>query len=143
MHAHLWTPAYLDRLERLGRTDTGTQRGIGADATPADLDHRLALMDRTGISAQVLSVPPQSPHLPREADAVEPARAVNESYAELVAGRPGRFLAFAALPLPHVDAALRELAYALDELGMVGAACRDPRHERGSAARMAREPAAA
>lgn len=122
MHAHLWTPAYLDRLERLGRTDTGTQRGIGADATPADLDRRLALMDRAGIRVQVLSVPPQSPHLPREADAVELARAVNESYAELAAGRPGRFLAFAALPLPHVDAALRELAYALDELGMVGAA---------------------
>ncbi|MDD9375287.1 amidohydrolase family protein [Streptomyces sp. ZAF1911] len=122
VHAHLWTPAYLDRLERLGRTDTGTQRGIGADAGPADLDHRFALMDRTGIAVQVLSVPPQSPHLPREADAVELARAVNESYAELVAHWPGRFRAFAALPLPHVDAALRELAYALDELGMVGAA---------------------
>lgn len=122
VHAHLWTAAYLDRLERLGRTDTDTQRDIGADATPADLDHRFALMDRTGITQQVLSVPPQSPHLPRESDAVALARSVNESYAELVARWPGRFRAFAALPLPHVDAALRELAYALDELGMAGAA---------------------
>ncbi|MET8438558.1 hypothetical protein ABZV61_38800 [Streptomyces sp900116325] len=40
VHAHLWTPAYLDRLERLGKTDTDTQRGIGADATEADLDRR-------------------------------------------------------------------------------------------------------
>ncbi|MFF3662534.1 hypothetical protein [Streptomyces olivochromogenes] len=40
VHAHLWTAGYLDRLERLGKTDTGTQRGIGADATAADLDRR-------------------------------------------------------------------------------------------------------
>lgn len=122
MHAHLWTAEYLDRLERLGKTDTDTQRHIGADSTPADLDHRFALMDRAGIALQVLSVPPQSPHLPRESDAATLARAANESYAELVARWPGRFRAFAALPLPHVDAALRELAHAFDELGMAGAA---------------------
>lgn len=122
MHAHLWTPGYLDRLERLGGTGTQAQRHVGADAGPADLEHRFALMDRTGISRQVLSVPPCSPHLPRESDAVALARAVNESYAELVSRWPDRFLAFAALPLPHVDAALREAAYALDELGMAGVA---------------------
>ncbi|MFB6558638.1 amidohydrolase family protein [Streptomyces sp. NPDC056400] len=50
VHAHLWTVDYLDRLERLGKTDTGTQRELGADATAADLDHRFALMDRAGIA---------------------------------------------------------------------------------------------
>ncbi|MFF4732979.1 hypothetical protein ACFY3M_48715 [Streptomyces mirabilis] len=44
VHAHLWTAGYLDRLERLGKTDTDTQRGIGADATAADLDRRFALV---------------------------------------------------------------------------------------------------
>lgn len=120
VHAHLWTAGYLDRLERLGKSDTGTQRGIGADATRADLDHRFALMDRAGIDRQVLSMGPQSPHLPRESDAVAMAEAANDSYAELVARFPERFLAFAALPLPHVDAALRELTRALDDLGAVG-----------------------
>ncbi|GHD75004.1 hypothetical protein GCM10010317_088980 [Streptomyces mirabilis] len=52
VHAHLWTAGYLDRLERLGKSDTGTQRGIGADATAADLDRRFALMDRAGIDLQ-------------------------------------------------------------------------------------------
>ncbi|MFF0291951.1 amidohydrolase family protein [Streptomyces sp. NPDC005262] len=120
MHAHLWTPGYLDRLERLGKTDTDTQRGIGADATEADLDRRFALMDRAGIDLQVLSVAPQSPHLMGEPDAVALAASANESYAELVARFPGRFRAFAALPLPHVDAALREVVHALDDLGAVG-----------------------
>ncbi|MFF1336986.1 amidohydrolase family protein [Streptomyces sp. NPDC058290] len=70
---------------------------------------------------QVLSVAPQSPHLARESDAVAVARTANEAYAELVARHPGRFRAFAALPLPHVDAALREIAHAFDDLGAVGA----------------------
>ncbi|MFJ7586444.1 amidohydrolase family protein [Streptomyces sp. NPDC097617] len=120
VHAHLWTVDYLDRLERLGKTDTGTQRGIGAAATEADLEHRFALMDRAGIDLQVLSVAPQSPHLPGEPEAAALARAANESYAELVARFPGRFRAFAALPLPHVDAALREVTRAFDDLGAVG-----------------------
>ncbi|MER6315856.1 amidohydrolase family protein [Streptomyces sp. NPDC001581] len=120
VHAHLWTAEYLDRLEKLGKTDTGTQRGIGAEATEADLDRRFALMDRAGIDLQVLSVAPQSPHLADESDAVAVARAGNDAYAELVARFPGRFRAFAALPLPHVDAALREIARAFDELGAVG-----------------------
>ncbi|MER6199431.1 amidohydrolase family protein [Streptomyces sp. NPDC001586] len=120
VHAHLWTAEYLDRLEKLGKTDTGTQRGIGAEATEADLDRRFALMDRASIDLQVLSVAPQSPHLADESDAVAVARAGNDAYAELVARFPGRFRAFAALPLPHVDAALREIARAFDELGAVG-----------------------
>ncbi|WP_406424309.1 amidohydrolase family protein [Streptomyces sp. NBC_01589] len=120
VHAHLWTTGYLDRLEQLGKADTGTQRGIGADATDADLDRRFALMDRAGIDLQVLSVAPQSPHLIGEPDAVALAGAANESYAELVARFPGRSRAFAALPLPHVAAALREVVHALDDLGAVG-----------------------
>ncbi|MFF3057335.1 amidohydrolase family protein [Streptomyces sp. NPDC057909] len=63
---------------------------------------------------------PQSPHLIGEPDAVALAGVANESYAELVARVPGRFRAFAALPLPHVDAALREVVHALDDLGAVG-----------------------
>jgi aminocarboxymuconate-semialdehyde decarboxylase len=120
VHSHLWTTEYLDRLERLGRSDTGFRRGIGAEATEADLDHRFALMDRAGVDLQVLSVTPLSPHLAAESDAVASAGAANNTYAELVARFPGRFRAFAALPLPHVDAALRELARAFDELGAVG-----------------------
>ncbi|MGZ9935578.1 amidohydrolase family protein [Streptomyces sp. NC-S4] len=93
---------------------------LGADATEADLDHRFALMDRAGIDLQVLSVAPQSPHLPGEAEAVAPARAANDSYAARATRFADRFRVFAARPLPHVDATLREVTRAPDDLGAAG-----------------------
>ena len=121
VHAHFWTDAYLDKIAALGKTDTAAQRGRGA-GDGAELDARLALMDRAGVGTQVLSASPQLPHGPDEAATVDAARYVNDQYADLVARHPGRFLAFASLPLPHLDAAAAELARALDELGMVGVA---------------------
>jgi aminocarboxymuconate-semialdehyde decarboxylase len=121
VHAHFWTDAYLDQVAALGKTDTAAQRGRGAgDGT--ELEARLVLMDRAGVDMQVLSASPQLPHSLDRAAAVDAARYVNDQYAGLVARHPGRFRAFASLPLPHVDAAAAELARALDELGMVGVA---------------------
>jgi len=121
VHAHFWTDAYLDQVAALGKTDTAAQRGRGA-GDGAELEARLALMDRAGVDLQVLSAAPQLPHGPDRAAAVDAARYVNDQYAELAARHPGRFRAFASLPLPHIDAAAAELARALDQLGMVGVA---------------------
>ena len=88
----------------------------------AELDARLALMDRAGVGMQILSASPQLPHGRDETAAVDAARCVNDQYAELVARHPGRFRAFASLPLPHIDASAAELARALDQLGMAGVA---------------------
>jgi 6-methylsalicylate decarboxylase len=48
------------------------------------------------------------------------ARACNEYAGELVRDHPGRFGAFASLPLPDIDASLAELEFALDELSADG-----------------------
>jgi 6-methylsalicylate decarboxylase len=121
VHAHYWTDAYLDMLVAMGRTDTDTQRGIGAG--PGDeLDARLRLMDRAGIDIQVLSAAPQLPYGRDAARAVAAACYVNNEYAALVAAHPNRFRAFAATPMPHIDDSITEMARAIDELGMVGLA---------------------
>ncbi|MPZ30973.1 MAG: amidohydrolase family protein [Rhodospirillales bacterium] len=122
VHAHLWSEHYLDLLARLGNSRTAVHRGLGAGETDDELRKRFELMDGAGIEMQVLSVTPASPHFERQADAVEAARAANDEYAALTRRFPQRFRAFAALPLPHTEAALAELGRALDELGMVGAA---------------------
>jgi 6-methylsalicylate decarboxylase len=119
VHAHYWTDAYLDMLVDLGRSDTATQRGIGAGGG-AELDARLRLMDRAGIDIQVLSAAPQLPYSADVDGAVAAARYVNDEYAALVSAHPDRFRAYAATPMPHIDAAITEMSRAIDELGMVG-----------------------
>ena len=58
VHAHYWTEEYLDLLVDLGKADAGQARGIGAGGG-AELEARLALMDRAGVQMQVLSACPQ------------------------------------------------------------------------------------
>jgi 6-methylsalicylate decarboxylase len=119
VHAHYWTPEYLDLLVALGKTDTGAQRGLGA-GPGEELEARLALMDRAGVDLQVLSAAPQLPYATDEAKAVEAARFVNDQYARLVREHPQRFLAFAATPMPHIAACLAETKRALEDLSMAG-----------------------
>ena len=119
VHAHYWTDDYLDMLVGLGKTDTATQRGIGA-GDGAELDARLRLMDRAGVDLQVLSAAPQLPYGTDADLAVAAARYVNDEYAAVVAAHPDRFRAFAATPMPDIDASIAEIRRALDELGMVG-----------------------
>jgi predicted TIM-barrel fold metal-dependent hydrolase len=122
VHAHLWSERYLDFLVRLGNSRTVVHRGLGAGATDDELRKRFELMDAAGIRMQILSVTPASPHFEHRADAVEAARLANDEYAAMTRRFPDRFRAFAALPLPHTEAALAELGRAFDDLGMVGAA---------------------
>jgi aminocarboxymuconate-semialdehyde decarboxylase len=123
VHAHCYPTEYLDLLDRYGGSPCGTDaaRNLRADNTPADLDARFRMMDAAGVDRQVLSMAPQLPYFDDAARAVDAARRANDLYAHLVQQHPDRFLAFACIPLPHVAAALGELARGLDELGMVGA----------------------
>ena len=52
--------------------------------------------------------------------AVRIARECNEDAAKIIADHPHRFGAFALLPLPDVEASIRETAYALDTLKLEG-----------------------
>ncbi|WP_242893447.1 amidohydrolase family protein [Actinomadura litoris] len=85
-----------------------------------DLSKTLDTMDAVGMQAGVASAPaPPTAFRDREL-AVSGTRVFNESLADLVRDHPTRFGFFAYLPLLHVDVALKEAAYALDELGADG-----------------------
>jgi aminocarboxymuconate-semialdehyde decarboxylase len=76
----------------------------------------IAFMDEAGINVAVTSISTPGIHLGDDVAARALARRCNEFAAEMVGSRPARFGAFACLPLPDVDGALAELAYALDVL---------------------------
>jgi 6-methylsalicylate decarboxylase len=120
VHAHYFPEKYLDLLQHFGSEATAMARHIGAGGGSEEMAARLELMESAQVQMQVLSVSPQLPYFEDEAHAIEAARTINDLYADLVRHYRTRFAAFAATPLPHIDAALAEIERALDQLHMVG-----------------------
>ena len=85
-----------------------------------DVGLALSMMDGLNIRTAMLSVVTPGVHFGDDAAARALARSVNEQGAAAVAAHPGRFGLFGALPLPDVDGAVAEAAYALDQLGADG-----------------------
>ncbi len=125
IHAHYFPKAYNDILMRIGgRSLPEAARAITARTLrhddPSSIPTRLEQMDDAGVQMQVLSPAASPPYAEKEADAVAAARLINDGYAELAQKYPGRFNAVVSLPLPHIDASLREMERGLDQLGMLG-----------------------
>ncbi|MFQ5660950.1 MAG: amidohydrolase family protein [Gammaproteobacteria bacterium] len=125
VHGHYYPTEYLDMLDSFGGGGTGTIIARkapmpGGSGSPAELKARFQMMDRAGVQMMVLSAAPQLPYFENKQHAITAARFINDAYADIVRRHPDRFVAYAATPLPHVDASIEEMGRALDDLGMVG-----------------------
>jgi 6-methylsalicylate decarboxylase len=108
VHHHLAPPTYIADLKR---------RKVGLPPTLEWTPEKsLADMDAAGVATAILSITTPGVWFGDAAAAAALARACNEYGAKLAADTPRRFGLFAALPLPDVDASLREIEYALDTL---------------------------
>jgi predicted TIM-barrel fold metal-dependent hydrolase/quinol monooxygenase YgiN len=105
VHSHIITPEFLSAIDGEGRL-----MDEGFPLPKYDAGAHLKWMDEAGVQTSVLTL--AAPH-PTSAKVV---RSTNEAAAKLKQEHPGRFLFCAALPLPDVDAAIREAIYALDTL---------------------------
>jgi predicted TIM-barrel fold metal-dependent hydrolase len=92
----------------------------GIVPAPWSKESALSYMDDAGIDIAITSISTPGVHMGDDAAARDLARRVNELSAGLMQERPDRFGGFAALPLPDVDGALRELEYSLDVLKLDG-----------------------
>ena len=105
VHSHIITPEFVSSLESEGRL-----MDEGFPLPKYDVENHLKWMNESGVQTSVLTLAaPQ----PTSADVV---RLTNAAAARIKKEHPGRFLFCAALPLPNVDAAIREAIYALDTL---------------------------
>jgi predicted TIM-barrel fold metal-dependent hydrolase len=86
-----------------------------------DLNYSLEDMDRSGIRTAIISPSTGFAERLDPAQKVPMIHRVNEYGAELVRDHKGRFLQLVYLPLPDVDATLKEIAYGFDTLNVVGA----------------------
>lgn len=111
-HQHFLPKLYVDAVG-LDLLNAAMPNGI---APSWSVEAALAMMDENGIDEGILSIS-SGPTLP---DAPTLLRKCNDHAAELRAQNPGRFGSFASLPLPDVDAALKEVSYSIDQLNVDG-----------------------
>ncbi|MFI6737590.1 amidohydrolase family protein [Nonomuraea sp. NPDC050451] len=121
-YSHILPARYFERMRELATDPGALKRWLELPALH-DLDARLRMMDEFGDGYQqvlTLSSPPIE-LLAGPAESAALARLANESMLELCEKHPDRFPAFvASLPMNNPDAALDELAHAIDELGARG-----------------------
>src|SRR5215468_3200873 len=136
MHAH-WRPAEIaDALRARTREPRIVRNQDGVEVLKAprmgeqplaeafdDVDFHLARMDRQGVETSVLSLLGSFCWI--ESQPLEVSgplcRSVNDGLSAICRKHPGRFAAFAALPLTDMAAAAAELERALGLPGIVGA----------------------
>jgi len=107
VHHHHTPPPFVAALA--ARNIPGPVR----DWTP---ERSLADMDKAGVATALTSITTPATRFLDESGARKVARESNEYSAKLAADSRGRFGTFAAMPMPHVEATLQEIAYALDTL---------------------------
>jgi predicted TIM-barrel fold metal-dependent hydrolase len=136
MHAH-WRPAEVadalrarQREPRIQRNQDGIEvlkAGRMGEAPLAeafdDVDFHLDRMDRQGVEVSVLSLLGSFCWIEAQPlDVSGPlCRRVNDRLSAICEAHPGRFAAYAALPLVDISAAAAELERALGLPGMIGA----------------------
>jgi predicted TIM-barrel fold metal-dependent hydrolase len=83
-------------------------------------DLMLHWMDEANIERAVMSISTPGIHFGSDAESREMSRKCNHYMADLIKKYPNRLGAFATLPLPDTDGAVKELRYALDTLKLDG-----------------------
>jgi predicted TIM-barrel fold metal-dependent hydrolase len=107
VHHHHTPPPYVAAL---------TAKNIPGPVRDWTPEKSIADMDRAGVATALTSITTPALRFLDEAGARRVARECNEYTARLVTDSRGRFGMFAAMPLPHVEGTLQEIAYALDTL---------------------------
>ena len=116
VHTHFPARAHAAALER-----AAGPRNDGIRLPIWNSERTLDILGTVGIETAVLSPTSPPPVFADADDARRTAREFNEELAAQVAEHPEAYGGVAFLPLPFVDAALEELTYALDVLGLDGA----------------------
>lgn len=133
LHVHYYTDRYLQAVEDApstrvyrrpedGRYVALWRSGVALTVPQPHpgVSERLEMMEKSGISMQVLSVPSPNVFFLEGSAADRLARDVNEEFAEICRENPNKFRALASVTMQDTNLALRNLTHALDELKLDG-----------------------
>jgi predicted TIM-barrel fold metal-dependent hydrolase len=112
VHHHIVSPGFVAELRSRLQPPTLAW-------TPA---RSIEDMDKSGVATAITSVTTPGVWIGDHEQGRRLARDSNDYAAKLAADHPGRFGIFVAVPLPHIEASLREIEYGLDVLKADGIA---------------------
>ncbi len=117
-HHHFTAPGYIKALaSKQGQYRQGFtpyfNLGVLTSYTPAK---DIELMDQEGVATCMLSCTTPGIWFGDPAESAALAREMNEFGTKMASDYKGRFGLFALIPLPTIDASLKEIEYALDTL---------------------------
>ncbi len=122
VHHHYLPPFYIEKIKPwLDWTHSSALDTVMHWTTQKDT----AALDRAGIQTALLSISSPGFDSPgydfgTETEVALLARRCNEFAADLKKNSKGRYLFLTALPMPNLDASLKEIAYGYDVLGATG-----------------------
>lgn len=128
LHCHYFAEEFITYRQKMDSrfqlvTDAQGRKGWSFRGSAFPLltpEERLAEMDSMGVDVEVLSMPSTNDVLGPDPEGIAVARACNDVLAGMAKTYPERFKSLAVIPLENVDAAIKELGRAIDELGMNG-----------------------
>lgn len=117
VHAHLFSPAYIQSLERIFGNDNSPAgqdamrviRWMNSDPRMIDVEGRLEEMAKFSIDMQVLSVPFHGALVKDRAAAAELTQLANDVLVEAARSYPQHFRALLVMPLQFPELAVEEL----------------------------------
>lgn len=115
VHQHIVSDPFRSLLQ-----SRGIRGGAGEELAQWSTEQVIGAMDQYGIRSSVLSYTISGINIDDMAFLATLCRESNIALAETVSANPWRFGGFAFLPLPDVDATLREIEYSLDTLKLDG-----------------------
>lgn len=115
IHHHFIPPFFLKALAECGHPAAAETKFLAWSP-----EKSLAMLEETGFETAVLSLSLPGVSFTGGMDSPALARQSNEYLTRLITDYPGRFGAFASLPMLDADAALDEIEYALDTLKLDG-----------------------
>jgi len=106
VHHHIAPPKFVEEMKA----------SLQPPTLAWSIERTLEDMDKAGVATAITSITTPGVWIGDDAQGRRVARECNDYAARLVANYPGRFGMFTALPLPDIEASLREIEHGLDVL---------------------------
>jgi predicted TIM-barrel fold metal-dependent hydrolase len=116
VHHHILPKEYVEKLKEINIT-----KSLGADFPKWTPETSLSFMKKVGIETAIVSMTSPGVYFKEHKEfSIEISRWCNEYMAQLKKDYPGKFGAFASIPLGLVKESIEELKYAIDVLKLDG-----------------------